>query len=596
MEYLTWYNATQAKNGNEEIIEEMYGGSDSEVETEEEEVDHLFNEIEFSTDSGGLEALEAQVEVIEDGKSFQEAAVEEQYSLVYSIFETVVWGATAPFSYIYETLSNVFYDGKNPCKQAKYACVLQEIMSAIPDSIKILTFNEPHCLTPLQEYLRQIVLLLNRPDDEFDDGKRTKHRDFLKLYREAINSKAYESEYMDAHSKDIAALNDIAAAIYNVRLYSFLASVVCGVIEKGYGSDHSVDIMDLTLIEQREAIINLPQADKAPLYVLWYNCMKGHFGIWFDPHLMGNIPHILFDLQYGDQITRFIRTGTPTIDEKDPELTWGFRTRMAPEFLAFLRHCYDSDKKILYFNLQSAVGGAESHRSKLLKETFEDEGLKNSIFMLPHDTKYYNQSGKWEDFKNAETFKKSVVNHLIEDPNFWIPVEYQSDEDFLEELHSMMDEIHEDIFFKEETLSQEERQDFLDIAFSQFIFVCIKYMEPDIVIPCCKDALDRAGVRTFIFMYLMMLYTNQLDRDSKRKLMVTTFGPPFLMKKQELIDERFERLSRCHERLSNERVMENLLIRATRSGLRESVRVLMHPVDEQVFDMEEGYFETELEE
>jgi len=557
-------------------------------ETAEQVTQNLFEDGEISSDDS--EALD-EFQVIEDLQPYEEILEEEPYSTAYWLYEYAVWGLTTPFIRMYEALSTIFYDGKHPCKQAKYACVLQEIKNNIPRHIKELVLTEPHCLTPMQKYLQKIVRLLSEPDENFEDGKRSRHRSFLKLYREALNS----DQYNLANSDDVDDIHAIANAVYNVRLHSFIASVICGVIKKGSDSDDYSDIMDLSLSEQREAIRNLPQEDKAPLLVLYYNCAKGHFGIWFDPHLMGNIPHILFDLKCRTHVTRFIRTGTPTIDEKDPNTTLGFRTRIAPEFLAYLRYCRNQKRKLLYFNLQEAIGGAESYRSELLKTTFEEEGLANSIFMLDHGTRYYNQTGKWEGFNHAERFKLSLLDHLVRNPSFWIPLEFQNDPKFITRLKTMMDQIHEDVFFGEEILDQKERQDFLDIAYSHLILECIQYLEPDALIICCKDALDRSGVRAFILMYLVMLYTNRLSREDMLNLMVTTFGPPFLMKKQELIDERFERLNSCYIRLQHPRVKENLLARATSNGLHKTLNIVMHKLDEQVFNMDEKVFEQELD-
>jgi len=597
--------AQQSDSEDDESIEELESTDETETlltesTAQDDRITYVassfFEDLEETSEGSVFDHLE----VIESPKTHAEVIQEEEAGWTYTIFEYLYWGVATLFSVPYEYLKDIFYDGKHPCKQAKYACVLQEIKKQLPYSIKEHVLNERHCTSPLQEYMKKIVLLLSEPDEHFTDGKRTKHREFLKLYREALTSKAYEAELRKSHSKDLTELHEIANAVYNVQLFSFIASVICGVIQKGHGCDSPSDIMKLTLDEKREAIRNLDQEDKAPLLVLWYNCAKGSLGMWFDPHMMGNIPHILFDFYYvdrdfDDHSTRFIRTGTPTIDEMNPEHTLGFRTRMAPEFLAYLRHCRETEKKLLYFNLQVAIGNAESIRSELLIKTFKEERLEDSIFMLDHDSDYYNQSGKWKYFNDPEKFKQSIIDHLMNNPSFWVPRCYQDDSDFLDDVRVMIDNIHEDVFHNEEMLDQEERQDFLDIAYSHFILTCILYIKPDVVITCCKDALDRAGVRNFLFMYLVMLYTDKLEESDFLDLMVTTFGPPFLMKKQALIEERFNRLNRCYRRLSQDPVKSKLHLRGQKKGMQNGLKIFMHPLEEQIFNMKEGVFQTELD-
>ena len=526
------------------------------------------------------------------------AAQEEQASVIYSLWEAFCWSlsvAATPAYYAAGLFSDFAIDGDHPYKQAKYRCVLREIIKQIPPDVKLIASKEDYKLSPLQKQLKKIILHLFRPAEEFAEGYREKHREFVRLIREAFSSDAYE--VLDTRDyRTEQTLHAMAFSIYNVPLWSFLASVICGAIEKGYNSSEKLDdIMELSLEEQRQAIIDLPQAYKAPLAVLLFNKARGHFGLGFDPHTLGNLPHILFDLKFNDQKTRFIRTATPTIDIPNPEVS-GSKTRMAPEFLAFLRHCRENDKKLFYFNLQAADGGTESHRSELLIKTFEEEDLQDSIFMLDHDTKWYSQTKVWEGANNAGEFKKEICNHLLNHKSFSIPLKYKCDPAFIDRLYDLVEEIHEDVFFSVGTLNKAKRQDFLDIAFSMFIFECMIFAKPDIIMTCCKDALDRAGVRIFILMYMMMLYTNQLDNDSKKQLMIATFAPAFLMKKQEIIEPRFKRLSRCHKRLSTKRVMENLIKRAEKRKIKNSIGIHMHHQEDQIFDWDSGAFCCELEE
>ncbi len=511
-----------------------------------------------------------------------------------STITTIASYAWAPFSYtvvpltnyVWSCLSDFLIDGDHPCKQAKYVCVLEQILEQLDPSLLELAEQDPESLTPLEKRLADIAAHLLKDSSEFYDRSRTQHRQFIEKLREALSSELYQQIYHE-EGPEVQSLHQIAASVYNVPLHSFIASVICGVIEKGYGSDKVDDIMALSLPEQRQAIINLPQADKAPLFNLWVNKLKGHTGCYFDPHTMGNIPHILFDLIFKDRSIRFVRTGTPTIDE--------WNTRIAPEFLAFLRHCVSTDKKLMYFNLQAAAGGAESSRCKLLKKVFEDEEMENSLFMLNHDTEFYLQSGVWEEEEDAERFKKSLIHQLCTDPSFWIPVDYQNDKKFLKLTRQVFDDLHQDVFHGKKKMSREERQDFLDIAYSLFIFTCACYEQPETIMVCCKDALDRAGLRIYILLYLVMIFKNQLDEDAMKNLMVTAMGPPFLMKKQEIIEERFERLNRCRIRLSDEAVIHNLQQRAKDRGYADSIGYKMHPVEKQVFHMSAGDFEYKLD-
>lgn len=542
----------------------VLGNSDSEEELE----------VELSSDEEIIE----EIEVVEEG-------------ILYPLVSTLWSYATSPFTFTASLIYDYTIDGKHPCKQAKYHCVLQEIYKRID----YVEDPESETSSPLQKYSGQIIDLLNSPSDKFSDGNRTKHRQFLKLFREALESKEYMTESLKKklgvkdYCETVDTLQSIAHAIYNVRLHSFLSSVMTGAIKKGLGPEYQGDIHDLSLEKQRQAIIDLPQSDKAPKAILLYNCLMGYLGIGFDPHLIGNLPHQLFDLEIGDQRTRFIRTGTPTIDDPYPNME-GTKTQIAPEFSAFLQHCHHHDKRVIYFNLQSATVSPEGSRTEVIKRIFEEEGFE--YFGFDHDSDYYNQDNKWESLYNAAEFKESILNQfLYKDPNFWMPDEFRRDKTFIDLIRNVLDEIHKDIFFAHAMLDRDERQNFIDIAYSLIIFSVVMYAQPDYAIIACKDAVDRAGKAVFILNLLIMIYMDDTNPEMMHDLMVMTMGPPFNVKRKELIQERWEHLHRVYKLLSNPRVVENLKLRG--ENFLERIHIITHRVKSQEFDMEKGVFLSE---
>ena len=117
------------------------------------------------------------------------------------------------------------------------------------------------------------------------------------------------------------------------------------------------------------------------------------------------------------------------------------------------------------------------------------------------------------------------------------------------------------------------------------------YYSPDTIIVACKDALDRAGKTNFLLLHLMMIYTNDMSDETKHKRMVATFAPPFLVKKKEILWERFERLQKCFERLNQSKAASNLYRRAKSTGLDQAIEIIVHPNDSQKFNMDTGRFE-----
>ncbi len=518
------------------------------------------------------------------------AVVKIAWKYFYQQFENYIpsfGGLLGIIRYPYDCIS----DGDHEWKKMKYSFLLMEFFTNIPGDIHNLKTLQDDKLRPLQIRIKEIIIILHKQIDKFEGGPREKYHRIINSLREALLSNEYE-QALNTQSVDVSQLHQIAAALYNSKLYTFADLVLTRIIQ--IGAD-TINIDALSLEKQQNAIYQCPQSYKAPIFALSANKVKGALGYGFDPLLMGNPPFVLFDLKILGYTTRFIRTGTPTIGFSNPEIERS-QAIMSPEFQAYLRHSHDAGNNILYFNLQCATTEdimkpkletpAEISRTEALKGGFESVGMEKNFFTLDHDTKFYHQSGQWKSFYSAEKFKEAIINQFFNTPANHCPDSIKKDQNFRKETTELLDQIHRDVFFNVARLDRQKRKDFIDIFYSLFIFLCQRYYKPDAIFVVCKDAVDRSGKTIFLLLELMKIYTRDASIESRHIQTVVTLAPTILAKKQEMHHKRFQGILQNRDRLSITGVKDNLYKHACQKGYDREIEIITHAQEHQNFKMD----------
>ncbi len=496
--------------------------------------------------------------------------------------------------YPYDCIS----DGDHEWKKVKYSYLLMEFYTNIPKDIHNLNSFQDDKLRPLQIRIKQILFILYKKLDEFEGGPREKYHKIIDSLREALLSKEYE-QARHTNSVDVQQLHQVAAALYNSKLYSFADSVIIRIIQIGHEINSGlkaemIDVDALSLEEQQAAIYQCPQSYKAPIFALSANKVKGALGYGFDPLIMGNPPFVLFDLKILGHETRFLRTGTPTIGLSDTEIEES-QAIMSPEFQAYLRHSHDTGNKVLYFNLQCSTedvvkpkieARAEISRTEALKRGFERVGMADNFFTIDHDSRFYHQSKEWKRLYDSEKFKEEIINQFFNTPVNHCPELVKKDLNFRKEMIQLINHIHHDVFFNESRLDRQKRRDFLDIFYSLFIFLCQRYYKPNTIIVVCKDAVDRSGKTIFLLLELMKIFRNDTSIESSHIQTVVTLAPTILAKKQEMHQSRFKRMLRNRDRLSVPEVKANLYSRSQQEGYDQEIEIITHPSERQNFKID----------
>jgi len=440
-------------------------------------------------------------------------------------------------SRIFSCFNDYFIDGKDPWKQKKYrlgmTCVLDNVNkdNLNPKEKKIIGFLSKKQKSPRDQYFG-----------------------FLGALRNALKSQPKKnlcSEICWAHFAE-------------VKIHPFCDELVEMFLKTGMKKiDPSFkgDVFELPLEKQFKAVTLAPQAMKAPKIDLLVNRIRGGFNVFYDPHGMGNMPYVIFDMMLGSHKIRSLRMGTPTIQRDNYEtMTWEGEAKVIPEFYQFLTACSIKKKKLLWISLQDdciRLIGTESERNRALKKLENDFPDNFFMLVLANDSPFYYQTGQYENEEiTASNFKSYFHIEMLYEQNsgFYIPKTFID----IKIISSLLDEVHHDLFGNKEILNRQERLDFIEIFYARLVLHSLKLLKVDLFCFCCKDSIDRAAKCNVILLKLLqILLGKENDQDYNRKLYVNVHAPALLVKKRAM-NFRQERVLSALNRLDDPQIIERI--------------------------------------
>lgn len=517
----------------------------------------------------------------------------EEKNLLPTSASAIFW----PFNRLSNTLRlgvsmfyDYFVDGNHPWKMRKYELGLSCINKAFCDQpvwMTILDLNQiekekqsdlqQKTLNTLKALLGNTEIILNTPRDRY------KH--FLSTLSIALKSSSFEEEMAKKECRIeydpcVDFLLSICLFRYTeVHIYSYGHQLITEVLYQGFHCIYENkfqkpfhglpnDTLKEPLMLQFEAIRAAPQSWKSPKSHVKQR-VQGMLNLGFVPQHESNLPYVLYDLIWqkneNHQCTiRVLRMATPTSQRDEySKLTWEGEAEILPEFINFIRYLGHNNQKMLFLSLQykhTSEACDESKRNLALIQLSEKYPQNFHLCILDQDSDFYYQQKIYSDEEEADHFKETFFTLLKgeKESAFHFPNGWLTGEPFRDALKGLLDKVHQDIFENKKLLSVLEKQDFIEIYNLLLILYLLQYCEPNYLINCCRDSVDRGNKSNVLLFKVLSVLLNQEEREDRlEQFCVFTHLAAFLVKKQEM-NFRRERLMTALDRLLSPPIREKV--------------------------------------
>lgn len=431
-----------------------------------------------------------------------------------------------PFQERPGALQRLWSTNEHKLKREKYTKSLQTVRSAGEKAAKRVPKDRP-----TEQVIRNFTEVINKETGDI----RADYRNSLFAFRELLEDERYKN-HSDLHpfAEEIA-----RARFQDNYMYEYCENLVessMGVAAK--------EASQLPFEEQFRLIDNMNPSLMANAVAVNVGKLSGTLNVGFDPHAATNTPYANFSMQVGEREVKNLRFGTPT-----REGYW-YSASVVPEFRAYLESLKGSGEKHLYINLQNRSEekwiGSEKGRCNAIESLAEESELQETFFVatFAQDTPFYKQSGKYQEQGVAKEFKSEFKRQMFDDPKggFHFSSNLKTGE-MQEMLSSALDDVHAQFFGSREKLTVEERQAFIEIAYSLMTMKLIEISKAGNFNMSCKDAIDRGGKCNSLLFFLAGKLNGVEDTpEFKKEHMTITHAPALIVKKQAIIHGRKARL------------------------------------------------------
>jgi hypothetical protein len=270
---------------------------------------------------------------------------------------------------------------------------------------------------------------------------------------------------------------------------------------------------------------------------LWGEVEKG-----WDPLSHKNAPSQIFAFSRKGKEVICLRMPGPVRQESIQ------KAKDVEEFEGYLKSLMIGDKhqKFMLVNLQDRTSWEEHARSSCLEELTTREEYENclEVLSLPKNTDFYFQRDVYQTLEDSALFLDQLRQQVEggEQCGFYIPEIFKKN-GILEFSSKMIQSIHENFFQGKEKLSQEERQDFIEIFYFFLLLKCIDLAHPDYISLSCKDSIDTgAAASAEFFSFLRLLVSDQPWKDEEKDFLLwILYAPALFLRERAIHKNEFQR-------------------------------------------------------
>lgn len=261
----------------------------------------------------------------------------------------------------------------------------------------------------------------------------------------------------------------------------------------------------------------------------------------FDPLNLGIIPSVEYEIYNGERKYVVARWPTPTAQESVNKAV------VADEFKGFLRDALSDRlyKKCLLVNFQDRLTAKEYYRANAL------EGLGHSkefapcidVITISKDADFYHQHAPYNTCNHTHTFIHQFQEQLREGGGYWFPEEIVKKGKLPEFCKTAMEAINRLFFSSKNTLTLEQRLNFIEIFNLFLIMRVVDMTKPEVIGLCCKDGVDvSVPVAAELFVLIKLMHQESLSKEDLQQLNWLIYSPAILYRERLIQPVRFQRM------------------------------------------------------
>lgn len=419
--------------------------------------------------------------------------------------------------------------------------------------------------------------------------------DFIQYFREAITSEEYKKlqTYPPPSSQRLLnimmeLISEFAFVLFEHGLHSCdVNEVIADLIEEGEticGRSHPKkpktqqisQLWEQLRSDYKHINLALQNYPNGPVYKVLESIQESYYSDQFDTLMQDNIPSEVFYFNKGGKQDKLsiLRLPSPTHQELVQHV------HITDEFKALLDRLTQDKRKLLLINLQDRNSWREYNRSIALEQLAQYALYTDTLYVitLTKDSEFYHQEGNYKDLDDAQEFKK-IFKEQLDSPDcgyYFSPfIKKQLFGSFIDE---MMDTIHRFFFFSKKILTNQNRQNFIELFYYFLTLKCIDIVDPYSMSFTCKDGIDVGSSMAVGFFTLMKMIDNQtFSSCDMHQLYMMIFAIPLFIRERTLHKERFNRMVSSIQSVQN-KLNEFSKEKGHKEILKEFGKFYKHPV------------------
>lgn len=270
----------------------------------------------------------------------------------------------------------------------------------------------------------------------------------------------------------------------------------------------------------------------------------------YDPRYLGDTPTVLFEYPLANRNIKMIRTPTIVKDVHRNEKGIIDKAEIVKEFRGFLDTYKKQNKVHLYVNLMVRHGNSEATRTKAIEDLESEYPDTLRVISLAKNSDFYRQ---WKDFAKTsmtfDSFKDMFLSEMFKQAidYKWSPA---LGGDWQAKCSKALDNIRDKHFPGCTHLTQQERRDFIEIAYTEIIEVAMETVKSDSCNISCLSCIDRAAAMlTEQFIKACRKQGKELSPQQRKEMAAIALTPSILAQNRLMQKERMERLHTAAERM-----------------------------------------------
>ncbi len=260
----------------------------------------------------------------------------------------------------------------------------------------------------------------------------------------------------------------------------------------------------------------------------------------FDPFTHLNLPSQLYALAIRGHKIVNLHLPSPTSQE------YIHRVSVVNEFKGFLRSCMTEypHHKHLIINLQDRTSWREHFRSIALEELRMHDFDKSIVVVtFAKDTDFYHQLPPYQQQNHTKIFLEHFKEHLgDENSGYYFPSTIKSNilANFAD---GVMHAIHRLFFNGKNTLTRDQRLEFIEIFDVFLTLKMIDIVNPNSFSLTCKDGVDvSSSCNALLYIFLKLIGKEPFNEDAWTQFNRVLYAPAIILRERPILKERLERI------------------------------------------------------